>query len=120
MANSRETLDKAIFHLFNHLQIAKEQYFRPLSEEALTNEEYCEIQITAVANYLRYTIHACVKPESRNDVIDKICEGMKVEIELKAVEEEITIVHPFPDAQKVDFVKLVNERTLNKEIIVDI
>ena len=103
MSERRLVIAKAIFHLFDALSLANEKFFRPLTEEALTNEEFGEIQVTAAANYLRYCIFANIAEADREKAIELICEGMKV-MPTNMDDQEPKV---FADQQKVDFNSII-------------
>jgi len=103
MSNRKQVIDKAIFHLFDALSSANEKFFRPLTEEAITPQEYGEIQVTAAANYLRYCVFSNIAEADREKAIDLICEGMKV----KPTNMDDQEPKLFSDQQKVDFTNII-------------
>jgi len=74
----KKTIHKAILQLSDHLMITAEKYFRPLTEKALTDAEYGEIQLSAAVNFLRFTIYTLVSEKDREFVIDEMAKAMKV------------------------------------------
>jgi hypothetical protein len=48
--------------LFDNLWMISEKYFRD-NEELLTHDQRCEVRVTTAANFLRYMVHTCVRPE---------------------------------------------------------
>lgn len=68
---------KAILQLTDHLRMAQEQWFRPLTDQALTDAEWGEIALSGAVNHLRYTIYTLVAATSREFVIDSLCEALK-------------------------------------------
>jgi hypothetical protein len=73
----QQIVNKAIFHLFDSLSKATEDFFKPLGSKSMTAAEYGEIQVTAAANYLRYCIHNNIVEDGREKALDLIIEGMR-------------------------------------------
>lgn len=83
----KQIVNKAILQLTDHLRIAADQFFRPLSEKAITDAEYGEISLSSAVNHLRYTIYTMISPEQREWLIDEICKAMKIEPAVKSDED---------------------------------
>jgi len=48
--------------LFDNLWMISNKYMRD-QEDILTNEQRCEVMVTTAANFLRFMVHTCIKPE---------------------------------------------------------
>lgn len=83
----KQVVNKAILQLTDHLRIAGEQFFRPLSEKAITDAEYGEISLSSAVNHLRYIIYTMVAPDQREWLIDQACAAMKVEPQVMSDED---------------------------------
>lgn len=83
----KQVVNKAILQLTDHLRIAGEQFFRPLSEKAITDAEYGEISLSSAVNHLRYIIYTMVSPDQREWLIDQACAAMKVEPQIMSDED---------------------------------
>lgn len=83
----KQVIQKAILQLTDHFRMAAEQYFRPLSEKALTDAEYGEISLSASVNNLRYVIYTMVAKDQREWIIDEIAKNMKIEPKVMSDED---------------------------------
>ena len=94
----QEIINKAIFHLFDCMSKATDDFFKPLGPEAMTGAEYGEIQVTAAANYLRYCIHNNIAEDGREMALELILNGMR--IKPSNLEDQAPKI--FSDQQKLD------------------
>ena len=76
--NSPKVVYKAVLQLTDFLANAQEQFFRPLSSDALTSAEYGEIALSAAVNHVRHVLYTLVSEQSREAVIDAMALALKI------------------------------------------